>query len=255
MTNEEMLKYLRQGERLDDLQCRGYFIIQNPAEFCFGMDAVLLADFATGKPGGRVIDLGTGTGVIPLLMEARGKGASFYGLELQAESADRAKRSVMINGLKEKIRIVNGDICTVESDDRLLKGSFDCVTSNPPYIKGGRGLENPDSPRNLARHEVAVTLEAVVSAAAYLLKAGGSFAMVHKPFRLAEIIRVLSAHGLEPKRMCLVQPYAGKEPNMVLIESVKGGGVELRVEPALVVYKKDGSYTEDVLKRYGGLYD
>ena len=260
-----MTKYLREGERLDDLQCRGYYIIQNPAEFCFGMDAVLLADFATGKPGGKVADLGTGTGVIPMLMEGRGKGARFVGLEIQEASAERAARSVTINGLADKIEIVRGDIRDVgrqgdgsfvpmvPGDKRTvpLSPCFDCVTSNPPYIKGGRGLENADSPKNIARHETCVTLEDVVRAAAFLLKEGGSFAMVHKPFRLAEIIRVLSQYRLEPKRMCLVQPYSDKEPNMVLIEAVKGGGVQLTCEPTLVVYNKDGSYTEDLLHRYG----
>lgn len=247
---DEMKSYLRQGERLDDLQCRGYYIIQNPAEFCFGMDAVLLADFATGKKGGRVIDLGTGTGVIPMLMEGREKGAHFVGLEIQEASAERAARSVEMNGLAGKIDIVRGDIREIYSGV-IKKGSFDCVTSNPPYIKGGRGLENVDSPKNIARHETLVTLEEVVAAASYLLVSGGSFAMVHKPFRLAEIIRTLSRYRLEPKRMCLVQPYIDKEPNMVLIEAVKDGGVQLSCESTLVVYNKDGSYTEDLLHRYG----
>ena len=280
---DEMKSYLRQGERLDDLQCRGYYIIQNPAEFCFGMDAVLLADFATGKKGGRVIDLGTGTGVIPMLMEGREKGAHFVGLEIQEASAERAARSVEMNGLAGKIDIVRGDIREISVEltpvgtegissenfpdnyfrmkhplypqadysGVIKKGSFDCVTSNPPYIKGGRGLENADSPKNIARHETLVTLEEVVAAASYLLVSGGSFAMVHKPFRLAEIIRTLSRYRLEPKRMCLVQPYIDKEPNMVLIEAVKDGGVQLSCEPTLVVYNKDGSYTEDLLHRYG----
>lgn len=244
-----MNNILKDGERLDDLQCRGYHIIQNPNVFCFGMDAVLLADFTTGRPKGSVMDLGTGTGVIPMLMEARGKGAHYTGLEIQDYSVDMAKRSVLYNGLQDKIDIVHGDIKEVASVYKAA--SFDVVTSNPPYIKENHGLENMDSPKNIARHEILLSLEDVVGAAAHLLNEGGIFSMVHKPFRLAEIIRLLSRYRLEPKRICMVQPYIDKAPNMVLIESVKGGNPMVQVEPALVVYSADGSYTEDLLNRYG----
>ena len=240
---------IKDGERLDDLQCRGYYIIQNPGIFCFGMDAVLLADFTTGKPKGNIIDLGTGTGVIPMLMEARGKGAHFTGLEIQEYSADMARRSVLYNHLQDKIEIINGDIKKVP--DTFKAASFDAVTSNPPYINQSHGLENEMEPKNIARHEILLCLEDVVSAAAHLLKEGGSFSMVHKPFRLAEIIRLLSKYRLEPKRMCMVQPYADKEPNMVLIEAVKGGRPMIKIEPVLVVYNRDGKYTDDLLTRYG----
>lgn len=258
MSNEEQCRegisfkadkdILKDGERIDDLQCRGYRIIQNPSVFCFGMDAVLLADFASGKAKGNVIDLGTGTGVIPLLMEAQGKGVHFTGLEIQEYSADMAARSVALNGLKDKIDIVHGDIKNV---DALYKtASFDAVTSNPPYISGNHGLENENSPINIARHEILATLEDVVKAASYLLKEGGTFAMIHKPFRLAEIFDVLKKHRLEPKRMCLVQPYIEKEPNMVLMEAAKGGRPMIKIEPTLVVYNNGGGYTDELLKRY-----
>ena len=247
MMHSELVK---PGERLDDLQCRGYHIIQNPDTFCFGMDAVLLADFATGYKKGRAIDLGTGTGVIPLLMEGRGKCTHYTGLEIQEYSADMAGRSVAYNNLTDKIDIVQGDIKEVTN---LFKAaSFDVVTSNPPYITQSHGLENEFEPKNIARHEILVNLEDVIKGASYLLREGGSFAMVHKPFRLAEIIRLLSKYRLEPKRMCMVQPYKNKEPNMVLIESFKGGRPMIKVEPALVVYNEDGSYTEDLLDRYKG---
>ena len=239
---------IKDNERLDDLQCKGYQIIQNPDMFCFGMDAVLLADFATGKKGGKVMDLGTGTGIIPILMEARDKAAHFTGLEIQNESADMALRSVIYNNLSEKIDIVCGDI--KEVGNIFERESYDAVVSNPPYISGSHGLENPSEPKNIARHEILLTLEEVIKAAAYLLKVGGAFAMVHKPFRLAEIIRLLSAYRLEPKRMCMVQPHANKEPNMVLIEAVKGGNPMIKIEPTLIVYNKDGSYTDELLKRY-----
>lgn len=249
MMHSELVK---PGERLDDLQCRGYHIIQNPETFCFGMDAVLLADFATGYKKGKAIDLGTGTGVIPLLMEGRGKCAHYTGLEIQEYSADMARRSVAYNNLTDKIDIVQGDI--KEVTNIFKAASFDVVTSNPPYITQNHGLENEFEPKNIARHEILVSLEDVIKGASYLLREGGSFAMVHKPFRLAEIIRLLSKYRLEPKRMCMVQPYKNKEPNMVLIESFKGGRPMIKVEQTLVVYNEDGSYTEDLLSRYGDGY-
>lgn len=249
MTKEAANKWLKPGERLDDLQCRGYSVIQNKDVFCFGMDAVLLADFASGASGGKVIDLGTGTGVIPMLMQARGKGSHFTGLEIQEYSADMAKRSVQINGLTEQISVVQGDMRDVKT--LFVSGSFSAVTCNPPYIKGNHGLENEQTPKNIARHEVLMELSDVVKAASYLLCDGGSFSMVHKPFRLAEIIRLMSEYHIEPKRMCMVQPYVDKEPNMVLIEGRKGGNPMLKVEPALIVYNRDGTYTEDLLTRYG----
>lgn len=242
---------IKDNERLDDLQCKGYYIIQNPDMFCFGMDAVLLADFVTGRKNARAMDLGTGTGVIPILMEARDKAAHFTGLEIQNESADMALRSVMYNNLTDKIDIVCGDI--KETDKLFERDSFDIVTSNPPYICGDKGLLNAMEPKNIARHEILLSLEDVIKAAAYLLKVGGTFAMVHKPFRLAEIIRLLSEYHLEPKRIRMVQPYVDKEPNMVLIESAKGGKPMVKVEPALVVYNKDGSYTEELLRCYNML--
>lgn len=248
MPNKDKQQLIKEGERLDDLQCKGYYIIQNPDFFCFGMDAVLLSDFVTGKPSARVCDLGTGTGIIPILMEGRGKGESYTGLEIQQYSADMANRSILYNDLQDKINIVNGDIKEVAA---LFKASsFDIVTSNPPYIQGSHGLENEYLPKNIARHEILLCLEDVIKAAAYLLREGGNFAMVHKPFRLAEIIRLMSKYRLEPKRICMVQPYSDKEPNMVLIEANKGGKPMVKVEPALIVYNKDGSYTKDILSRY-----
>lgn len=245
-----MKELVRDNERLDDLQCKGYYIIQNPDMFCFGMDAVLLADYAAGKKGAQAIDLGTGTGVIPILMEARDKAVHFTGLEIQKESADMALRSVIYNNLNEKIDIVCGDIKKVE--ELFKRESFDIVTSNPPYISSNHGLENEMEPKNIARHEILLKLEDVIKAAAYLLKVGGTFAMVHKPFRLAEIIRLMSKYHLEPKRLKMVQPYADKEPNMVLIEAAKGGKPRIKVEPTLVVYNSDGSYTDELLRCYNG---
>ncbi len=240
---------LREGERLDDLQRNGYRIIQNEKLFCFGMDAVLLAGFADVKEGGRSLDLGTGTGIIPILMEARTKGAHFAGLEISGTSADMAARSVALNGLGQKIQIIQGDI--KEAGELFAPASFDTVTSNPPYMIGQHGLVNPDLEKAAARHEILCTLEDVVRAASKLVVPGGHFYMVHRPFRLAEIIRTLSAYKLEPKRMRLVYPFVDKEPNMVLIEAVRGGRPRMTVEKPLIVYERPGVYTREITEIYG----
>ena len=240
---------LKPGERLDDLQRNGYKIIQDPGRFCFGMDAVLLSGFAKVKPGERVVDLGTGTGIIPILLEARSKGASFTGLEIQPESADMAERSVRFNDLQERVHIVNGDI----KEAVQIFGAASChvETTNPPYMTAQHGLQNPDQPKAIARHEVLCTLEDVISQAAGLLMPGGRFYMVHRPFRLAEIMTGLCAHGLEPKRMQLVYPYVDREPNMVLMEAVKGGRPRITVEKPLIIYKEPGKYMDEIYDIYG----
>ncbi len=240
---------LKDNERLDELQRNGYQIIQNPEKFCFGMDAVLLSGFAKVRPGGKVLDLGTGTGIIPILMEAKTPAAHLTGLEIQEESADMARRSVQLNGLSEKIDIVTGDI--KEADKLFKSASFDVITSNPPYMIGEHGLQNPDAPKAIARHEVLCTLEDVVGQAAKLLKSGGHFFMVHRPFRLAEIIAVMTRYKLEPKRMQLVYPFVDKEPNMVLIEGVRGGKSRMTVEKPLIIYKEPGVYMPEIYDIYG----
>lgn len=240
---------LKTGERIDDLQRNGYGIIQNPEKFCFGMDAVLLSGFANVKKGGRAIDLGTGTGIIPILMEAKTEGESFTGLEIQEESADMAKRSVLLNRLENKINIVLGDIKNVT--EIFERSSFDTVTSNPPYMTGGRALINPDEPKAIARHEILCTLDDVVAAAAALLKPQGAFYMVHRPNRLVGIFETMRRHRIEPKRMQMVFPYAEKKANMVLIEGRRGGGEQLIVEKPLIIYKEAGKYTDEIYDIYG----
>lgn len=288
------------AERIDDLQCRGYQIIQNRDMFCFGMDAVLLANYVRIKRGGRFLDLGTGTGIIPILLSAKEYGddtptreqrlsasaarggvevcmsgaayegcggknygrtenvqsevasdtVRFVGVELQPACAEMAQRSVRLNGLEDLVRIDCGDI--KEVPENYQKNSFDVVTSNPPYIKGSHGLENPDAPKNIARHEVHVTLRQVIEAAAYTLKPGGSFYMIHKPFRLVEIFAELRDCGLEPKRMQMVHPYIDREPNMVIVEAVKGGNPMIKIDPPMIVYKEPNVYTEQLLATYEG---
>lgn len=240
---------LKENERIDDLQRNGYRIIQNPEKFCFGMDAVLLSGFARVKPGANVLDLGTGTGIIPILLEAKTDAEHLSALEIQEESADMARRSVMLNHLENKIDIVTGDI--KEADQIFQAASFDVITCNPPYMIGQHGLTNPDAPKAIARHEILCTLEDVVRNAAKLLKPGGSFYMVHRPFRLAEIMLVMTKYKLEPKRMQLVYPYVDKEPNMVLIEGCRGGRPRMTVEKPLIVYKEPNVYTDEIYDVYG----
>ena len=240
---------LKEGERLDDLQRNGYQIIQSPEKFCFGMDAVLLSGFATAPEGARVLDLGTGTGIIPILMAAKTDAKELIGLEIQEESADMAQRSVVLNDLQDKVRIVQGDI--KEAGHIFDAASFDVVTSNPPYMIGGHGLKNPEGPKAIARHEVLCDLEDVIGAAARLLKSGGKFYMVHRPFRLAEIMVLMHEYRVEPKRMQLVYPFADKEPNMVLIEGARGGRSRLTVEKPLIIYEAPGKYTPEIYDIYG----
>lgn len=236
-------------ERLDDLQRNGYKIIQNPKKFCFGMDAVLLSGFTAVKKNDQVLDLGTGTGIIPILLEAKTDGAHFTGLEIQKESADMARRSVMLNGLEKKITIIEGDI--KEASGLFPLASFDVITTNPPYMTGNHGLVNNNLPKAIARHELYCNLEDVIRESAKLLKPGGCFFMVHRPFRLSEIMNMLTKYKLEPKRMRLVYPYVDKEPNMVLIEALRGGNPRITVEKPLIVYKSKGVYTEEIYDVYG----
>lgn len=240
---------LKENERLDELQRNGYRIIQNPEKFCFGMDAVLLSGFARAREGEKVLDLGTGTGIIPILLEAKTRASHLTGLEIQEESADMAARSVKLNGLQDKIAIVQGDI--KEAGTLFGAASFDVVTCNPPYMIGQHGLKNPDAPKAIARHEVLCTLLDVVSQTAKLLRPGGNFFMVHRPFRLAEIMALLQEYRLEPKRMRLVYPYVDKEPNMVLIEANRGGRPRMTVEKPLIVYEKPGVYMPEIYDIYG----
>lgn len=239
----------REDERIDDLQRNGYRIIQKKKGFCFGMDAVLLSGFVKVKPGEVAVDLGTGTGIIPILLEAKTEGKHFTGLEIQEEMAGMAGRSVRLNGLEDRVEIVQGDI--KEASRLFGKASFDVVTSNPPYMNDSHGLKNPELPKAIARHEVLCSLEDVVREAAALLKPGGRFYMVHRPHRLAEIITVLKEYKLEPKRMKLVHPFVDKEANMVLIESVRGGGSMMKVEAPIIVYKEQGVYTDEIYTIYG----
>lgn len=240
---------LKPGERLDDLQVKGYEIIQDPSKFCFGIDAVLLSTFAKVKKGERALDLGTGNGIIPLLLAAKTSGEAFFGLEIQEECASLARRSVCHNGLEEKIEIVTGDI--KEAGKSFGSASFHVVTTNPPYMIADHGITNAEDAKTIARHEVLCDLNDIIRESGKVLHFKGRFYMVHRPFRLAEIMATMMKYDIEPKRIRFVHPYIDKEPNMVLIEGLKGGKSRIKVEPPLIVYNEDGSYTSEILEWYG----
>lgn len=240
---------LKGSERIVDLERNGYRIIQDRERFCFGIDAVLLTGFVNVSSGERVLDLGTGTGIIPILLEAKTEGEHFTGLEIQTESADMAERSVALNHLCEKINIVRGDI--KEASAIFGASTFDVVTTNPPYMTENHGLKNPDEPKAIARHEIKCTLEDVIKESAKVLKPGGKFFMVHRPRRMVEIIEVMRKYKIEPKRIKLVHPFANREANMILIEGRRGGKPMMKVEPPIIVYKEQGVYSDEIHEIYG----
>ena len=231
-----MTTKLRPGERLDDLQLDGYEIIQNPERFCFGIDAVLLSDFVRVKKEETVLDLGTGTGILPILLAAKTRGKHFTVLEIQAESADMAVRSVDHTRLGDRIDIVTGDI--KEAAEIFRPAFFDVIVTNPPYMLAEHGLQNPGDAKAIARHEVLCTLDDILRESGKLLQESkGRFYMIHKPFRLAEIIIKMNQYKIEPKRIQFIHPYVDKEPTMVLLEGIKGGKSRVKIEPPVIMYK------------------
>ena len=240
---------IKDNERVDDLQCKGYRLIQDPTKFCFGLDAVLLSDFARVSVGEKVLDMCTGTGIIPILMAAKTVAESFKAIEIQPEFVDVARRSVALNDFDNRIDIIEGDIKHIS--EYIPKSSMDAVTCNPPYMIEKHGIINEADSKTIARHEIMCSLEDVIRAGAVSLKPGGNFYMIHRPFRLTEILVMLTKYKLEPKRIRFVYPYVDKEPNMVMIEAKRGGKSRVTVEKPLIVYESVGKYTEEIYKIYG----
>ena len=239
---------IREGERMDDLQLSGLRIIQKQGGFRFGMDAVLLADFARVNPCDHVADFGTGTGILPLLLAGRNRGACFEAFELQEDMAEMAARSVHLNGLADRIRI---HPCPVEQADRLLPPcSLDAIVCNPPYGLPGSTLLNPNAALSIARHQTPEGLSAWYRMAYRLLKGKGRFSMIYPAPRMLEAMTALSASRLEPKRFRLIYPTAEKPANLVLIEAVKDARPMLHPEPPLIVYQADGSMTPELMRIY-----
>lgn len=240
---------LKENERIDDLEFHNLKIIQNEKGFCFGMDSVLLSDFAKQiKKGAKVIDLGTGTGILPLLLSAKTPASKIIGVEIQPSVAEMATRSISLNDLQNKIEIINEDIKNLK--EQFLSNSFDVVVTNPPYKRLGTGGKNEAETKMISRHEITANLEDFIEMASYLLKDNASFYMVHRPERLIDISIALRKYHLEPKEMKLIYPYVDKAPNLILIKAVKNAKPFLKILEPLYIYQKDGNYTNEVLKIY-----
>lgn len=240
---------LRENERIDDLEYKDLKIIQNKDGFCFGIDSVLLTDYAKEiKNNSTVMDLGTGTGIIPILLSAKTKAKSFIGVEIQEKIAEMASRSVKLNNLEDKIKITNNDIKNLKK--LFERSSFDAVTTNPPYKKEKTGLVSENNMQLISRHEISATLEDFIEISSYLLKDFGEFYMIHRPDRLVDIFSIMREKNIEPKKIRFVCPSTNKKANMVLIKGVKFGKPFLLVEKDLIIYNENGNYTDEILKIY-----
>lgn len=243
------MEYILENERIDDLEYKGLKIIQNKDGFCFGIDSILLSDFASEiKRKSKVIDLGTGTGIIGILLCAKTELSKMIGVEVQKEVYDMAKRSIKLNNLQDKFEIINNNIKNLENI--LEIGTFDAVVTNPPYKKVGTGIINENEKKLVSRHEITANLEDFIKISAKLLKDKGSLYMVHRPDRLADIIEFLRKYKLEPKKIRFIQPSIEKEANLLLIKATKNAKPFLKMEKPLYVYKENGEYTDEIFKIY-----
>ncbi|MEE1038250.1 MAG: tRNA1(Val) (adenine(37)-N6)-methyltransferase [Eubacterium sp.] len=240
---------IEKDERVDEIGFGNLKLIQKPKEFCYGVDAVILADFAAGlcKRSQVVFDLGTGTGVIPMIFNYKKSSGKIYGVEVQEGSAKRAVRNVQLNGLQEKIEIIHSNIKDL---DNGLWGTADVVISNPPYFPHGGALKNSNDAKTIARHEITANLEDFFQVAAKLLKEKGELFMVHRPSRLADLMCYGRQYKLEAKSVQMVSPKAGEAPNIVLVHFAKNGGKEIKMMPNLNVHKHEGGYTDEILHIY-----
>ena len=240
---------LKENEKIDDLEFKNLKIIQNKDGFCFGIDSILLTDFAKNiKQNSKVIDLGTGTGIIPILLYGKTKNTKFVGVEIQPEVAKMANRSVKLNLLENNIEILNSNI--LELSKIYNRGSFDVVTTNPPYKKINTGVINENNKKLISRHEITASLEDFIRTASFLLKDLGEFYMVHRPDRLVDIFYEMRKNKIEPKKIKFIYPNKNKKTNLVLIKGIKNGKQFLEFENNLYVYNEDGNYTNEILKIY-----
>lgn len=240
---------IRDYERVDDLQVNGLKIIQNPNGFCFGIDAVILSNFTKVKKRSKIVEFGTGTGIISILLAGKYKASHIKAFEVQEDVAEMANRSVLLNDLDDRIEIIADNLNNV--CEYVKRDSVDVVVTNPPYFAPKGGIKNPEDKKAVSRHEVLCTLEDIIEKGAYCLKGGGAFYMVHRPHRLVDIIALMRKYRIEPKELRLVQPYFDKKPNILLIKGVKYGNPELKFLDPLIVYEKDGNYTKEIYEIYG----
>ncbi len=250
MDKLEKSELIKDGERIDDIGFGNLRLIQKPEDFCYGIDAVLLATFAEIRKNSRVIDLGTGTGVIPLILSHRTEAAEIVGVELQRDSYERGLRNLALNGLEDRVKLIHGDVKHLVGDKQAARHSFDAVLTNPPYVKGNGGLKNRHASRMIARHETTADLSDFIKEASLLLKDRGDFYMVHRPNRLVDICVMCREYKLEPKEIRFVCPNRDTAPNILLIHCVKHGRPELKFLNPLMVYREDGSYTDEIVKLY-----
>lgn len=240
---------IREDETLDDLQLNNIFVIQKKSGFRFGMDAVLLANFATIKKNDNILDLCSGTGIIPFIIAGKRKFNRIVGIEIQEEMVDMAKRTSIYNKLDEKIKFIVGDLKDIDLLKKL--GKFDVITVNPPYKLKNSGIINENSKESIARHEILCDIDDVIKAANILLKDRGRFFMVHRPERIVDILTTMRKYKIEPKLIKMIQPNEEKSPNLLLIEGHKNGGQFLKWEKTLYVYDKLGNYTKELANIYG----
>lgn len=241
---------LKDNERIDDLQLNNLKIIQNKNGFCFGIDSVLLSDFAKEIPSNsKVLDLGTGTGILGILLCGKTQLSKIYGIDIQEDVCNMASRSIKLNNLESKFEIINKNIKNLK--DIFEENTFDAIVSNPPYKKNNSGLKNESETKLISRHEITASLEDFINISSYLLKNNCSLYIVHRPERLSDLFYLLRKYNLEPKKLRLVQSYFDKKPKLILVKATKNAKSFLNVESPLIIYNKDGSYTDEILQIYG----
>ena len=242
---------LENDEVVDDLQYKGLKIIQNNKWFKYGIDSVILSDFARHlKDNSIVVDIGTGTGIIGLLLCGKTKLKKIYGIEIQSNVAEMARKSIALNNLEDRFEIINKDIIDISNQEILKNNSIDYIVMNPPYKEKRTGIINEKNEKIISRHETTATLEDFIKISSKLLRDKGTIYMVHRPERLVDIFSIMRKHKIEPKRIRLVYPSIDKEPNIVLIEGIKGALKFLKVEKPLVIYRDNGDYTKEIKEIY-----